>query len=308
MKYQTLAPTVLALFTCAAFSAPRPASPPPDPPPTEVKIISVPAAQPTAVKIISTPAPKTETIGEREARLSHEANEQGLTDYTRILANATMGLVLVAVFQALLFLWQLIYMRQGLTDASISANAARDGVIVAKQSMIAENRAYVHYNACTWFSHANHADGRIFWRIRPMWTNRGNTPTRNLNVVVNHALLEAPIDENFEFIAIRQKIPALIAAHGVIGSETFDVFGDDMEAVQLSKKHLYIWGIAWYRDVFPESPEHITKFCVVATNLTGDPKLGWHKDNNPFDIQFINYKSHNCADADCDNYADARIF
>jgi hypothetical protein len=46
---------VLALLTCATFSAPRPASGPPNPQPTEVKIISAPPAQPTEVKIISAP-------------------------------------------------------------------------------------------------------------------------------------------------------------------------------------------------------------------------------------------------------------
>jgi hypothetical protein len=51
---------ILLLLTCAALSAPRPSSPPPNPQPTEVKVISVPPVQPTEVKIISTP-PATPT-------------------------------------------------------------------------------------------------------------------------------------------------------------------------------------------------------------------------------------------------------
>jgi hypothetical protein len=141
-----------------------------------------------------------------------------------------------------------------------------------------------------------------------MWANTGDTPTRDLNVVVNRAILDSPLDESYNFVAERQAIPALLPAHGVIGSETFDVFGDELQKIQFGKKHLYIWGVAWYRDVFPESPEHITKFCVVATNLTGDPKLAWDKDKNPFDVQFFNYPRHNCSDSNCGNYsADPRI-
>jgi hypothetical protein len=81
--------------------------------------------QPTEVKIIEAPAPPLETASEKEARLSHEANEQDLTAYTRILAWATGGLAVVAMLQAALFFCQLVYMRKGLKDASISADAAR---------------------------------------------------------------------------------------------------------------------------------------------------------------------------------------
>jgi hypothetical protein len=45
--------------------------------------MSVPPAQPTEVKIIEAPVPRAETPAERISRLSHEANEQGLTSYTR---------------------------------------------------------------------------------------------------------------------------------------------------------------------------------------------------------------------------------
>lgn len=100
---------------------------------TDVKIISMPPAQPAEVKIIEAPAPPLEMASEKEARLSHDANEQDLTAYTRILAWATGGLVVVAMLQAALFFWQLVYMRKALKDASISADAARDGALAANQ-------------------------------------------------------------------------------------------------------------------------------------------------------------------------------
>jgi hypothetical protein len=126
--------TILVLLTCTALSAQRHA-PPSNPKTTDVKIISAPPVQPNEVKIIEAPAPPLETASEKEARLSHEANEQGLTAYTRILAWATGGLVAVAILQAALFFWQLVYMRKGLKDASISADAARDGALAANQSV-----------------------------------------------------------------------------------------------------------------------------------------------------------------------------
>lgn len=71
-------------------------------------------------------------------------------------------------------------------------------------------------------------------------------------------------------------------------------------AVKEGKKHLYIWGIAKYRDVFPATLEHITRFCVFAANIAGDPLKPWEEKTNPVDIVFANYDRHNCADDDCD--------
>lgn len=282
--------------------------------PTEVKIISEPPAPPSEVKIIGVPNPLPESSEQKKSRLSHEANEEGLTRYTESLASATRVLVVVAIFQALLFAYQLFYMREGLRDTAKSADAAKhsalatsQSVAISKQSMIVGYRAYVAYNGARWFSHRQEADNRLFWRILPMWINTGNSPTRDLKVVVKYALLDEPIDSRFDFTLEKPSTPARIAAHGVIVSAPFDVYGIDMAQVRDGTKHLYVWGVAWYRDVFPESPEHVTKFCVVATNLTGDPLASWHEKENPFDIKFMNYERHNCADEECGAYFDPRF-
>jgi hypothetical protein len=294
---------------------PAPSSKPPAPKaPASAPDLRGTDQNPVAVKVISSQEPKSETPVERESRRLHEVNEKGLTDYTRILADATMGLIVVAILQATLFFRQLVYMRKGLEDARISANAAKDGALaasesarIAKQSMIAGNRAYVHFNGCDWRSHGHFDDDRLYWRIHPKWINTGNTPTRGLNLVVNFAIVDIPIDDDFAFRADRQDLPTIIRAHGEVSS-LIEVSADDLEAVQNNKKYLYIWGIAWYRDVFPESPEHITKFCVVATNLTGNPRLPWDDKTNIFDIKWANYHRHYCTDADCDeSYVDPRM-
>ena len=96
------------------------------------------------------PAPKSaeETAAERQEREDKSANEWRLVLWTAILALVTGALVLVAGIQAGLFLVQLRYMREGMTDAAIAANAARNGAIAArdgadisKLSMVAGNRA-----------------------------------------------------------------------------------------------------------------------------------------------------------------------
>jgi hypothetical protein len=58
-------------------------------------------------------------------------------------------------------------------------------------------------------------------------------------------------------------------------------------------------GVATYRDVFPSTPEHVTKFCVVAANVAGNPLEPWDDKTNIFSITFVGINRHNCADEDC---------
>ena len=275
--------------------------------PTRVIIESLPSAQPTEVKIVATPEPRPELPEERQSRLAHEANESRLAKYTLWLAIATIVLVGIATLQAGLFFWQLRYMRRSLTDASNSVGAARHGVSVAKQTMVATNRAYVHHNGLQYISHLLLPQGRVFWTFLPMWTNTGNTPTRDLKVVVKYSLENAPIGDDFDFSVEKPALPASIAAHGGLYSDAFDIFGTDLDDVQNGIKYLYIWGVAWYKDAFPESPEHITKFCVVATRVTGNPLKLWDDKDNRFDIKFVNFRTHCCVDAECGSYNDPRF-
>jgi hypothetical protein len=229
-----------------------------------------------------------------------------LTLYTEVLALATVGLMVVAVVQAALFFWQLRYMRIGLHDAQLSANAAKDGAVaaansveIAKLAMVAGNRAYVHHNGCRWISHMREADGKLIWRLRPLWTNTGNTPTRQLRVSVKYSVVNMQIADKGGCVEFAEQSPAMIPAKGEIESECFDLTGDELHEIKSKRKFLYVWGQALYLDVFPESKEHVTKFCVLATRLTGDPRLPWHDTNNRFDIHFVADGRHNGVDDEC---------
>jgi hypothetical protein len=70
------------------------------------------------------------------------------------------------------------------------------------------------------------------------------------------------------------------------------------------EKYLYAWGIAQYQDVFPNTEEYITKFCVFARDVTGDPLTAYNDKTTPLHIVFGNYHKNNCADHDCNNDID----
>lgn len=220
----------------------------------------------------------------------------------------TLWLVVVGGGQLVLFWVQLVFIRKSLDDAKVAANAARDGARaaqdsadIAKLSMIAGDRAYVHFNGCRWISHRVDENSKVFWRLRPLWINSGNTPTRKLHVYVHYELIDNLLAADYQFAPTTDdRRLATIAPKGLIESAPHDFFGDDLLAVKEGRKHLYVWGIAKYRDVFPNTAEHITKFCVEAPRITGDPLEPWDERANIFDIAFMSIDRHNCADEDCD--------
>jgi hypothetical protein len=255
------------------------------------------------------PAPKSdaEVRREQEERSEKAANERGLTVATWILAFAKVLLFMAVAVQAALFIWQLLLIDESLRDAKTSAHAAMDSakatqesVEVSKLSMIAGSRAYVNYYGCRWISHKVDSEGTLFWRIRPRWINKGNTPARAVATYAHYELLDKPLDDSYQFVPASTLTPsAMIAPDGVIESGPRNFLGSELLSVKQRTKYLYIWGVATYRDVFPGTDEYITKFCVFATDIFGNPTLPWDENTNPFDIALANYHRHNCMDEDC---------
>jgi hypothetical protein len=203
-------------------------------------------------------------------RFTHDNAEAIIASFTIIIALSTI------------FLWV----------------ATRDLVRGTEKTAQAELRAYVHYNGCRWTSHPEKNMIPSYWRLRPYWINSGNTPTRRLWVYTHYEILDNPLVADYKFIPDENKRrPAMIAPHGEIESESRDFSGDELVAIKQRRKHLYVWGIARYRDVFPNTIEHVTKFCVVA-DISGHLL---ETTANPRDILFATHDSHNCADEDCEN-------
>jgi hypothetical protein len=257
------------------------------------------------------PSPPTQNQSSEKPGGAYSNNEQHEPWWQRAsmdpVAVFTLCLVLVGAFQVGLFYVQLKLIRVSLTDAKIAADAAKDGAKaaqdsadIARTSMVAGDRAYVHFNACRWTSHRQDSQSPVFWRLRPRWINSGNTSTRQLRLYVCYELLNAPLPENYKFTQIaHERRPVAMAPQGQFESQSRDFWGNELLAVKESRKVLYVWGVATYRDVFPNTPEHVTKFCVVATNITGNPLEPWDEKTNIFDIAFAHIDRHNCADEDC---------
>jgi hypothetical protein len=128
-----------------------------------------------------------------------------------------------------------------------------------------------------------------------------STETRQLRIYVRPELRETPLPRNFSFDAPADAQRALvgIGPKGQIRALALDIKGTDLVAIRQETKFFYIWGVATYGDVFGDSPMHVTRFRFQATNITGNPIIGWDDKANPVGIDFRHYEQNNCEDNDC---------
>jgi hypothetical protein len=172
----------LLLLSGVAFSQDAPPNEPTQPParnergtdqePFTVKILPAPGAQEKADKEEHERAEKAQI----DRKLAFET--QRIADYTDRLALFTLFLVFVAMGQASLFVWQLLYMRQGLRDTQIAAIAAKDAANTQTNTFLATHRPRVR------IKHVFFTD-----EIRP------NTPLTVRVTCVNSGTTEATITE-----------------------------------------------------------------------------------------------------------------
>ena len=183
----------------------------------------------------------------------------------------------------------------------LQANAAKDAADISRLSMVNGDRAFVSATKFRWLSHLYPQQDRYYWRIHFLWSNSGKTPTRRLRVRAEYVIRDSRLSEDFLFPLHSESLDPqpLISPNGVIGCTAAEISGDDLAAVQDGKKHLYIYGVARYFDVFPGTEEHVTKFCNFAANITGNPRRPYDAQSNPVGIDFAHYHQHNCADDEC---------
>jgi hypothetical protein len=200
-------------------------------------------------------------------------------------------------------LWTLAFVAVGVVGAWGNLWFLKATVDTSKLAMIASERAYVHNSGFRFFSHPD-PQGQTFWRIRPRWSNIGNTPTRDLRLDTHYELRDSELPLDYPFVP-GELVPGTIHPKETVEPIFYNISGTDLLAVMQAKKYLYIWGTARYRDMFPGNKEHVTKFLVVASNITGNPLLPYSDPGNLFNIEFMHDPRHDCADEDCDRQEQA---
>ncbi len=140
---------------------------------------------------------------------------------------------------------------------------------------------------------------RVTFLIHPIWMNVGKTPTRELRVFVSVPKSIQPPYRDLEFEAPPKNTaftPMVIAPEGTIRGGDQRLSAQDLIDIQTGTKAFYIWGWARYRDIFPKTKSHTTRFCTVINGVFGDPS----DLSKPIGLLTEFCPQYNCSDDECE--------
>lgn len=187
-----------------------------------------------------------------------------------------------------------IYFRQ----AKIMEETLREtkrGNDISLEGLQKLQRAFVGLKTVSWLSHVSLSDQKVFWTLHFIWENSGATRTEGLRLSVAMHLDDNPIPDGYDLSPQGERPVWTIAPKSNIGSQEIQISGSDLAAVQVGKKSLYFWGRADYRDVFTDTPDHVTEFFFRVVGIRGDPTKVWNQSSNVVELVSENQTRHNRA-------------
>ena len=171
-------------------------------------------------------------------------------------------------------------------------------IVISRRAFVFADGIHVNY-------FFNTTSGEYEWQLRPIWKNSGETPTRGLTIYTDCEIRNSRLPTGFNFNST--KVPP---GTGLLGPQSIAAGGaapqlpsppitvQDIRDSQSGKKFIYLWGWARYWDVFPGTPQRITRFCWLI-DATGDPMLFSPAPPQNLLFQNIHHEEGNCADEEC---------
>jgi hypothetical protein len=237
------------------------------------------SGQNPALQIIQTTTPCGEQTSPPKKEQSQAESKPWLTHGEWVISILTFIYVGVNV---------LIWIRIG--HQSDAMNAAND---ISRKNMEAVQRAFVFVKKTDIFADKDGSTGQVIaWRFRPTWENSGTTPTRQLELYGGAIWQPAELDKGYAFPGQIDSVPLVLGPKAIIWAKDISIPVSKIQAAHNGALHVYIFGAAKYRDVFDDTPPHITRFCTKIT-VDGDPTNATAK------IWLGAHFEHNCADEDC---------
>ena len=188
----------------------------------------------------------------------------------------------------LLVVLTLMLVGVGRGQLKIYRQIRRDGAL--------QNRAFVAVGEMKYapvFAHSSPGDV-ISWQIWPIWTNSGNTRTRNQVNSVNWQVMIAELPSTFDFPEFydQPSVKMLIGPRQMMNGHRITIPLEYIAAIKLGLVHVYVWGWTEYNEVFSRKRRR-TEFSNEVSVL-GDPF------NPVCEFSFVNNPKFNGADDDCD--------
>lgn len=163
--------------------------------------------------------------------------------------------------------------RRQATALEAQLAALRRANDINRDSVVATGRAYVMFRGLNLTGALTSDDpSQSRFRVNPIWENVGNTPTQDMEIYTNPA---KPVRTILDMTM--PKTPdisqGLLGPHATGFGGSSYVSGQDLLDIRDGKLRLYIWGWTRYHDVFPSTPERMTRFCLIVNSVQGDPNV-----------------------------------
>jgi hypothetical protein len=172
--------------------------------------------------------------------------------------------------------------------------AMKDSNEISRKNLEAVQRAFVFLTQTEILADMNRERQITGYRFRATWENSGTTPTRQLAVYL--AMIGTPreLPKSYAFPDFNKMecVPLALGPKAILWSKDLPISTEVLHGAYNGSLHLYVCGGATYRDVFDDTPQHVTKFCLKIM-VQSDPRTGTPK------IAMDSHFEHNCADEDC---------
>lgn len=191
--------------------------------------------------------------------------------FTLVLAVATLGLWY--------FTWRMW-------------RTTRNAVLDAARQHAVSNRAFVYLRNLATVAFCDLKEGRSElsdWRITLEWKNSGNTPAKNGMVSLDWNITEGALPADFQYSYSNPVQIIFVGPQAKISCGTIDVPNAELTKVAQGTQRIFIWGCIQYRDIFPKSRAHHTKFCV---------EVQVRDDSGGRTMAFVPFGPHNESDED----------
>lgn len=178
---------------------------------------------------------------------------------------------------------------------------------ISREALESIQRAFLVFKDVTVVPTVQHSPSGTddVWRLWATWENAGTTPaTKAVNYFSYQKLSEEPNDDLFRQTKDVDKFVVTYIApketrggfpiHTLPASE-FGIGANANLMIAPTEQQAFAWGWVAYRDVFPNTPIHLTEFCkhILAISRHGAAD---------YRLTYNDCEAHNCTDHDCPDY------
>lgn len=134
------------------------------------------------------------------------------------------------------------------------------------------------------------------------WDNSGSTPARG-TTHVSYRWDQAPLPEDYSFPDLWDQgqphfnTPFVLGPKGTMSVPIGPIATPIIDGIVEHRIHLNVFGWAKYRDVFKDTPEHLSEFCIELIPI--DVQTEKDSGLRTVKYRFDNCLHHNCYDDDC---------